>query len=126
MLIGYAYVVGDILHYGHIQYLRNCKGLCDKLIVGVLTDNAVMERKPKPTVTFEERIQLIAELRSVDAAVVQETYSPCDNVEAIQPDILFESTSHEKPYWNHYGKTIVMPYYPEQSSTSIKEKVRHD
>lgn len=125
MIIGYAYVVGDILHYGHILHLKNCKSMCDKLIVGVLTDEAVMEKKPRPAIAFAERTQLVAELKCVDAAVAQETYSPCDNVEAIRPDVLFESTSHERPYWNHYGKTIVMPYYPEQSSTSIKERVRN-
>jgi len=124
MIVGYAYVVGDILHFGHIQHLRNCKGLCDKLIVGVLTDEAVMERKPKPTIAFGERIRLVAELKSVDAVVAQETYSPHDNVEAIRPDILFESTSHEKPYWNHHGKTIMMPYYPAQSSSKIKGEVK--
>lgn len=124
MLIGYTYVVGDILHYGHILYLKNCKSLCDKLIVGVLTDEAVMEKKPKPTIGFPERIQLVAELKCVDAAVAQETYLPIENVAAIKPGVLFESWNHDEPYYNPYGKTIVIPYYPEQSSTSIKEKVK--
>ena len=126
MIIGYAYVVGDILHYGHILYLKNCKSMCDKLIVGVLTDEAVMEKKPKPAVEFMERMGLVAELKCVDAAVVQETYSPWNNVLAIKPDILFESTSHDYPCSNPSGQVIVMPYYPLQSSGAIKEKIKGD
>lgn len=125
MRIGYAYVVGDILHPGHLLHLRNCKALCDKLIVGVLTDEATMEKKPMPTMSFPDRIALVAEMECVDAAVAQETYSPLPNVLEIKPDILFESSSHEiKAYHEFQGRIIVMPYYPAQSSTKIKEKVK--
>ena len=123
MIVGYAYVVGDILHFGHIQHLKNCKALCDRLIVGVLTDEAVMEKKSRPAIGFKERLELIGELKSVDAVVTQEEYSPEKNVNNIKPDILFESSSHE--YWlsHPYGRTIVLPYFPDQSSTKIKEKI---
>lgn len=125
MEIGYAYVVGDILHPGHLLHLRNCKSLCDKLIVGVLTDDAVMEKKPCPVMSFPDRIAVISAMGCVDAAVAQETYSPLPNILEIKPDILFESTSHEvKSYHKFQGRVIVMPYYPGQSSTQIKEKVK--
>lgn len=123
-IIGYAYVVGDILHFGHIQHLKNCKALCDKLIVGVLTDEACMEKKPKPAIRFKERFEIIGELKSVDAVVAQETYSPINNIHWLEPDILFESSSHKDRAANPYGKTITMPYYPDRSSTKIKEKIR--
>lgn len=124
LIIGYAYIVGDILHFGHIQYLRNCKALCDKLIVGVLTDEAVMEKKPKPAIGFKERFELTSELKSVDAVVVQEKYSPKDNVLFLKPDMLFESTSHGSYGYNPYGKITVIPYFPLQSSSKIKEAIR--
>ncbi len=50
MKIGYAYVVADLIHIGHLKHLQACQGLCDKLIVGVLTDGAVMEKKVKPII----------------------------------------------------------------------------
>lgn len=124
MIIGYAYVVGDILHTGHIRHLRNSRCLCDKLIVGVLTDEAVMEKKPKPVLGLEERMRLVGELKTVDAVVAQETYSPMDNVHALKPDILFESTSHREAGHNPYGRTLVLPYFPGQSSSHIKEEIR--
>jgi len=131
MKIGYAYVVGDILHRGHILHLKNCKSLCDKLIVGVLTDRAVMEKKRPPVESFDERLRVVESLSFVDAAVAQDTYSPMGNVEAIRPDILFESISHSEGSLRQNrklmdklgGRMVTMPYYPLQSSTSIKEKV---
>jgi len=117
-------VVGDILHFGHIQHLKNCKALCDRLVVGVLTDKATMEKKPKPAMGFKERLEVIAELKCVDAAVTQEEYSPNRNVYSLKPDILFESTSHKDSSNNPYGIIKTMPYFPDQSSTKIKEVIR--
>ena len=135
--IVYAYVVADLLHIGHVLALENAKNLAgpdSKLIVGVLTDEATMEKKQKPTITFGERMKLIKALRCVDAVVPQESYSPIPNVKTIKPDILMESSSHtdeelRKTYQicEMLGcKVIVMPYYPEQSSTKIKEDVKNN
>jgi cytidyltransferase-like protein len=126
LIIGYAYVVADILHFGHIQHLKNCKALCDKLIVGVLTDKATMEKKPKPIIGFKERLETVGSLACVDAVVAQETYSPDANVETIRPDILFESTSHVTPSTNPYGRVMGMPYFPIQSSTNIKMTIKKE
>lgn len=123
MKIGYCYLVADIIHSGHLRHLRNCKAMCDYLVAGILTDEACMEKKPKPTLSFAERVDIVSELKSVDSVVSQDTYSPIGNVHAIKPDILFESTSHTDPTINPYGRTVIMPYYPVQSSTAIKNKI---
>jgi len=129
--IGYAYVVADLIHIGHLKHLQACRGLCDKLVVGVLTDGATMERKVKPIISFGERMELIKSLACVDMSVKQEDYSPLPNVAQLEPDILFESTSHKKEdlvnakkVLNKYGgRMISMPYYAGQSSTAIKNKI---
>ena len=126
MTLGYAYVVADIFHIGHLRHLLNCKSVCDILVVGILTDEATMEKKPLPIIPFEERIQIVSALECVDVVVAQETYSPKDNVNSIKPDYLFESASHEDPHINALGETLVMPYYPTQSPTMIKERVRNE
>jgi len=132
MIVVYAYVCGDILHEGHLLQLENGKALGDKLIVGVLTDKAVMEKKQKPTIPFRERLRLIKSLECVDCAVPQDDYSPFNNVKSIKPDILMESTSH---LGNEYleilkkelkCRIVMTPYYPEQSSKTIKEKIREN
>jgi cytidyltransferase-like protein len=131
LVIGYAYVVADLIHIGHLKHLQACRGLCDKLIVGVLTNGATMERKVKPIISFGERLETIKSLAYVDVAVKQETYSPLPNVAQLEPDILFESTSHKeedladakKVLGKYGGRMIVMPYYAGQSSTAIKNKI---
>lgn len=128
-IVVYAYVVGDVLHKGHIEHLKNCKALGDKLIVGVLTDAAVIEKKPKPVMSFDERFDLVRSLRWVDVVVPQNTYSPLDNVMALKPDILAEATDHEEQPANEFmesigGRVFAMPYYPNHSSTQIKDEIK--
>ena len=129
MIIVYAYIVGDILHKGHIEHLKNCKALGDKLIVGVLTDAAVMEKKPRPAMNFDERFDLARSLKWVDVAVAQNAYSPLGNVRALKPDILVEATDHKEQPANEFmesigGRVLAMPYYPDRSSTKVKNDVR--
>jgi len=117
--------------------MKNAKALAGpggKLIVGILTDEAVMEKKERPVLSFDERIELASSIRYVDLAVPQETYSPLPNVKDIRPDILCESTSHSpeaieearEVMKNINGKVVVLPYFPTQSSTGIKNKIIED
>lgn len=126
--IVYAYVVGDILHIGHIKHLKSAKKQGNYLIVGVLTDKATEEKKKKPVIPFAERIETIKALSVVDEVVAQETYSPIGNVKKIKPHVLMESSDHKEQPANQYvksygGKIAESPYYSGQSSTMIKQKV---
>jgi phosphoenolpyruvate phosphomutase len=134
MKIVYSYYVLDIVHKGHIMMMRNAKAIAGedgKLIVGILTDKAVMEKKPKPLLSFEDRIALADAIKYVDVVVAQETYSPLQNVMRIRPDILIESSSHaqrdiegaRKVMEEINGSVIVLPYFPGHSSTNIKNEI---
>jgi bifunctional ADP-heptose synthase (sugar kinase/adenylyltransferase) len=97
--------------------------------VGILTDEAVMEKKAKPLFSFEERMELAAAIKYADVVVAQETYSPLQNVMRIKPDILIESSSHDeqdierarKVMQEINGSVVVLPYFPGHSSTKIKK-----
>ena len=131
-IIVYAYVCGDILHRGHLLHLKNCKKMGDILVVGVLTDEAVMEKKSKPIMSFEERLELIGSLECVDVAMPQDEYTPWKNVRNIKPDILMESESHDEGVLKGSqeavdsigARMIIAPYYSSQSSTRIKNKIK--
>lgn len=131
MILVYAYVCGDILHEGHLLQLENAKSMGDKLIVGVLTDEAVMEKKKRPIISFAQRLRLVQAVGVVDAVVSQHEYSPITNVKSLGVDILMESASH---IGNKYlddlkdldVRVIMTPYYPGQSSTNIKNKIRSE
>ncbi len=134
MRLVYSYYVLDLVHKGHLKMMENAKAIAGKdgkLIVGILTDEAVMEKKPRPILSFDERFDLANALKYVDLVVAQDTYSPLPNVKKIKPDILMESSSHtdeaieeaRKVMEEFGGKVIVIPYYPSQSSTNIKNNI---
>lgn len=132
MILVYSYYVLDIVHSGHLEMLHNAKAIAGsdgRLVVGILTDAAVMEKKPKPLLPFEERIQLARNIKWVDLVVAQEKYSPLENIRYIKPDILMESSSHEPDLEVNAlmhklgGRIIIIPYFPEHSSTQIKNQI---
>ena len=134
MILVYSYYVLDIVHKGHLEMLQNAKAIAGsdgRLIVGILTDAAVVEKKPKPTLSFEERIELARSIKFVDLVVAQDTYSPLTNILTIRPDVLMESNSHEDDeHVNEMmqwlgGRVIRLPYFPEHSSTHIKEMIKN-
>ena len=135
MKIVYSYFVMDLLHTGHILMLKNSKaiaGLDGRLVVGIVSDEAVERQKGRPPLLrFHERLELAQSIRHVDLVVQQKEYSPLETVKKINPDILMESESHsdEQLFASREfmksigGKTIVMPYFDGQSSTQIKSKI---
>lgn len=137
MKLVYSYYVLDIVHRGHLKMMENAKAIAGKdgkSIIGILTDEAVMEKKQKPILSFDERFDLANAIKYVDLVVAQETYSPLPNVKKIKPDILMESSSHTNEAIEEArevmesigGKVIVIPYYPSQSSTSIKNNIKNN
>lgn len=70
-IIGYTSGVYDLFHIGHLNLLKNAKGLCDKLIVGVSVDKLVEYKNKKPVIPFEERIEIVRNIKYVDAAIPQ-------------------------------------------------------
>ena len=136
MNIVYSYYVLDIIHRGHLLMMKNSKAIAGpngRLIVGIVSDEAVIEKKGRPPVlSFSERLELAQAIEYVDLVVAQPTYSPFDNVRKIKPNILMESESHDETQIEEGrrlmeslgGKVIVMPYFHGQSSTAIKAQIR--
>jgi len=136
MRLVYSYYVLDIVHKGHLLMMKNSRAIAGedgKLIVGILTDEAVMEKKPKPILSFEDRVNLASAIKYADLVVAQETYSPLPNVMKIRPDILMESSSHDEEAIEKArevmesigGRVIAIPYYPAESSTHIKNEIKN-
>ncbi len=133
--IVYSYYVLDIVHRGHLLQMENAKAIAGKngiSVVGILTDEAVMEKKTNPILSFDERMLLAQAIKFNDFVVAQSTYSPLPNVRNIHPDVLMESSSHDerdnieaRKVMNELGgSVIVTPYYPSICSTDIKKKIR--
>jgi len=83
--------VFDILHPGHVRYLRDARALGDLLIIGVNSDRSVkaLGKAPdRPINPEQERVEVLEALASVDAVVIFDEETPHEIISAIQPDIL--------------------------------------
>jgi D-glycero-beta-D-manno-heptose 1-phosphate adenylyltransferase len=82
--------VFDLVHPGHLRYLRHARSLGDVLVVGINSDRSVRANKgPSRPVTPEaERAEVVAALACVDAVTVFDEDTPSALVEAVQPDVL--------------------------------------
>ena len=135
MNIVYSYFVLDIVHRGHLIMLKNSKAMAGpdgRLIVGIVSDEAVLEKKGKlPVLDFSERLELANSIKYADLVVGQQDYTPYQNIKLIAPNILMESESHNDAQIGESkklmdalgGRVIVMPYFQDQSSTAIKSKI---
>ena len=135
MKLVYSYFVLDIIQRGHLMFLKNSKAIAGpdgKLVVGIVSDEAVQKKKGKaPILNFSERLELADAIKYVDLVVGQKNYTPYENIKSISPNILIESASHldseilesQRIMKELGGDVIVLPYFTEQSSTLIKSKL---
>jgi len=65
-VVGYTTGVFDLFHIGHLNLLRNAKSMCDKLIVGVTTDELVSYKKKESVIPFSDRIEILGSLGRID------------------------------------------------------------
>ena len=72
MVVVYTFMVGDLFHVNHVRFLELAKTYGDKLIVGVLSDEAVESYKRTPIFPLEDRLIIIAAQKCVDTVVVQQ------------------------------------------------------
>jgi glycerol-3-phosphate cytidylyltransferase len=89
--IGYAPGAFDLLHIGHLDLFRQAKSHCDFLIVGVASDEIVLEYKGAlPVIPLPERLEIIRSIRSVDAAFPAMTWNKRQLRDIMRFDILFK------------------------------------
>lgn len=133
MLVGYTSGVYDLFHIGHLNLLKNAKGLCDKLIVGVSTDKLVEYKHKHPVIPFEERIEIVRSCKFVDAAIPQEELDKYKMWEKLHFDILFVGDDwYNSPSWKEMEekfdkvgvRVVYFPYTKGTSSTLLNEVLK--
>jgi len=82
--------VFDLLHPGHVRYLREAAALGDVLIVGQNTDASVRRNKGsgRPITPELERAEIVGALECVSAVVLFDEDTPAQIIQAVQPDVL--------------------------------------
>lgn len=128
MVIGYTTGVYDLFHIGHLNLLKNAKGMCDKLIVGVTVDDLVTYKGKRAMIPFEDRIEIVRSVKYVDAAVPQYDMDKLAACKKIGATMLFVGDDwYGTPKWEEYEKAfnaegiqiVYFPYTKGISSTII-------
>jgi D-glycero-beta-D-manno-heptose 1-phosphate adenylyltransferase len=123
----------DLLHPGHVRYLRDARALGDALIVAINSDRSVRANKgeSRPVNPEVERAEVLLALASVDAVTIFDEETPHAIITAIQPDILVKGADWGPD--NIVGRDVVearggrvvrMALAPGFSTTALLEKVR--
>ena len=89
----------DLLHVGHLRYLRDARAQGDRLVVALNDDSSVEALKGpgRPLVPAMERAELLAALEPVDYVVIFEGNSPAPLLALIQPDVHCKGTDYGTP-----------------------------
>lgn len=128
LIIGYTTGVYDLFHIGHLNLLKNAKGMCDKLVVGVTVDELVTYKGKHSFIPFEDRIEIVRSCKYVDAAVPQYDMDKLTACLKLGASILFVGDDwygtekwkqYEKDFAEHGIKIIYFPYTKGVSSTKI-------
>src|SRR5512141_2896910 len=82
--------VFDILHHGHVSYLKEARNLGDALIIGVNADASVRRLKgeKRPLQKENDRASILSSLKSTDCVVIFDDDTPLSLIEFVIPDIL--------------------------------------
>ncbi|MDB5419323.1 MAG: rfaE [Phenylobacterium sp.] len=94
--VGFTNGCFDILHKGHVAYLAQAKAWCDRLIVGLNSDDSVRELKGegRPVNDLESRALVLAGLGSVDLVVPFDDPTPLSLIEAARPEVLIKGADY--------------------------------
>jgi len=123
----------DILHVGHIRYLKKAASLGDKLVLAVNSDRSVKELKGKrrPFVPEAERLELLAALEMIDYLILFSEIDAKDLLEKIKPQIYvkggdyrIEDLPEAETVYNYGGKIVLITEIKGKSTTNIIKKIR--
>ena len=133
-IVGYTTGVYDMFHMGHLNILRRAKEQCDFLIVGVSTDELVQKEKNKiPIISFQERVEIIKELRCVDMVVPQYNKDKVEAWKVHHFDKMFVGSDWKgTPQWKIFEEQfaplgvgiVYLPHTDGISSTILAEVVK--
>ena len=125
--------VFDLLHPGHVRYLRQARALGDVLIVGLNGDRSVRRNKgpDRPINSQDERAEILSALESVDAVVVFDEETPADIIRAVQPDVLVKGADWaadaivgRDTVEARGGEVVRIPVEQGFSTTAIVDKIK--
>jgi phosphoenolpyruvate phosphomutase len=120
----------DVVHPGHLNIINTAKEL-GRVVVGLLTDEAISSYKRQPFFSFEQRKTLVEHIKGVDEVVTQETLDYVDNLRKFRPDYVVHGDDWKEGVQNEtrqrvidtlaeWGGQLVEPGYTDGVSSTQK------
>ncbi|KAA0244275.1 MAG: D-glycero-beta-D-manno-heptose 1-phosphate adenylyltransferase [Candidatus Brocadia sp. AMX2] len=121
----------DILHVGHIEYLKFARKQGDLLVVGLNTDRSVKSQKgpSRPFVSETERAKMLAALEDVTYVVLFDELTPLNLIKVVKPDVLVKGEDWKNAgavggefVASYGGKVVFAPFVEGVSTTNIESQ----
>jgi D-beta-D-heptose 7-phosphate kinase/D-beta-D-heptose 1-phosphate adenosyltransferase len=132
-IIGFTNGCFDLLHTGHISYLKSAKQKCDILILGLNSDESIRKLKGKnrPIVEQKDRVEILSSFPFIDRIVVFDEVTPIKLIKRIKPNIIFKGKDYKKKdvvgfreskKWQ--GRVILIDFIQNKSTTNLIERIK--
>jgi rfaE bifunctional protein nucleotidyltransferase chain/domain len=121
----------DLLHVGHIRFLKQARSEGDLLVLALNSDDSVRRMKgpTRPLIPATDRLEIMAALRWVDAVTLFEEDTPRELIAELLPDVLVKGAD-----WSHFiagkeevlaagGRVLTIPIEQGYSTTNIVNKI---
>ncbi|HAW95782.1 MAG: bifunctional heptose 7-phosphate kinase/heptose 1-phosphate adenyltransferase [Phycisphaerae bacterium] len=123
----------DVIHAGHVAYLRDARREGDVLVVGVNSDAQVraLKGESRPIFNQVERVEILGELKCVDYLVIFEEHTAHDLIRAVMPDIYVKGGDYEPDQIVEYDLLAelgidvkVLAHRPGLGSSALIDRIR--
>jgi rfaE bifunctional protein nucleotidyltransferase chain/domain len=131
--VGFTNGCFDILHVGHVRYLRDARAECDLLIVGVNSDDSVKRLKgpDRPVNRQDARMEVLGALECVSYVTMFEEDTPETLIKLLTPDVIFKGGDWKEAdiiggehVKKNGGKVRVIPFVEGYSTTNTINKMK--
>ena len=134
--IVYVPLAVDILHTGHLNIINKAKKY-GKVIIGLLSDKAIAEYKALPSLGYNERLNIVKNIKNVSKVIIQESWDYSEVLKKLKPDFFIHGDDWKvgvqkdkrqkviEILKKNNGKLIEVPYTKNISSSSIKSNLAH-
>ena len=121
----------DVLHRGHIEYLKQSRKLGKRLIVGLNSDESVKRLKGlnRPINGEEDRKAVLLALRFVDEVIIFDDPTPLSLIQVLRPDIITKGGDYKPEQvvgYTFVKQTVIIPFLDGYSSTRIINETIRD
>ena len=122
----------DLIHVGHIKYLRDAKKLADVLIVAINSDKSIKTLKgnKRPLFPQDERAEILSAFEFIDYVVIFDELDPEKTISTLLPDILVKGGDYKineiigrNTVTSHGGKVVIIPEVDGKSTSDIIKKI---